>query len=115
MGKQLLNVIMDFMNEKKVEDVKIVDVSNLTPFASTYILCTAPSTRALGAMSDNLETHLLDNGFEIGKGDGTPESGWMIVNAGDVVIHFFTKGKREDMALDDLLEKANQKVRSTEA
>lgn len=110
MESKILKAVKAFMDERKVENVNVIDVSKLTPFATHYVLVTAPNPRALGAMSEMLEDELAKQNFSVRAKDGNSESGWVIVDAGEVVIHFFIEEKRAEMGLDDLLEKANSNL-----
>jgi ribosome-associated protein len=89
--------------DRKAEDVQVVDVRENTPFADYYVLATAPNEKALGAFAGYVEEALEKEGVEVGKLDGTPESGWIIVDAGNVIIHIFSEAKRKEIALDELL------------
>ena len=91
------------LEERKAEDVMVVDVRENTPFADYYVIATAPNEKALGAFADYVEEALEKEGVEVRKKDGTPDSGWVIVDAGPVVVHLFSEAKRKEIALDGLL------------
>ncbi|MCQ2742976.1 MAG: ribosome silencing factor [Bacilli bacterium] len=99
----------DFLDEHKAEDIKVVDVKDHTPFASYYIIATMPNTRALGAIADLLEDHLEENKIPVRGIDGTPDSGWVIVDAGQVVVHLFIEAKRQEIDLASVVSKRKNK------
>ncbi len=93
------------LDDHKAEDVAVVDVNGFSPFSSYYVLATATNVRHLGALSEALEEEFEKEGFESIKKDGIPESGWMIVEAGEVVVHLFIAVNRKEIDLEGLLEK----------
>ena len=113
---KLIKETKDLLEEKKGEDIKIIDVRQRTPFTDYYIIATAPNMRAIGAYADALEDFfqervedLRQSGFfERGEGylhsEGQPESGWVLVDAGEVVVHLFSAAKRQEMNLEDLFK-----------
>lgn len=96
---------VEILNQHKVADVKVIDVSEQTPFSSNYVLGTLDNERALAAVADDLAEKLEDSGFKIRSIEGTPNSGWVLVDADDVIVHLFMPYKRKELALEDLLEK----------
>lgn len=97
--------IRDFLDERKAEDIAVFDVSDISPFASYYVIATAPNHRALGAIAELLEDKLEQEGLMRGKAEGTADSGWIIVEAEDVIVHLFTGVNRKEFALEDLIAK----------
>jgi ribosome-associated protein len=104
-----VRIAKDDLEEHKAEDVAVVDVRNSTPFTDYYVIATAPNERALGALADEVEDALEKENIEVRKKEGLPESGWVIVDAGQVVIHLFISTKRKEIDLDSILKKALQK------
>ena len=97
--------ICDFLDERKAEDIAVFDVSGISPFASYYVIATAPNHRALGAIAELLEDKLEQEGLIRGKAEGTSDSGWIIVESEDVIVHLFTSVNRKEFALEDLIAK----------
>ena len=100
-----LEIAKKCLEDHKAEDIAVVDVEGFSPFSSYYVLATASNIRQLGALSENLEEEFEKAGFIELKKDGIPESGWMIVEAGEVVVHIFLDVNRKEIDLEGLLEK----------
>ncbi len=100
-----LELAKKVLEDHKAEDIAVVDVEGFSPFSSYYVLATATNVRHLGALSENLEEEFEKAGFTEIKKDGIPESGWMIVEAGEVVVHLFLDVNRKEINLEGLLEK----------
>ena len=94
---------VDCLSEHKAEDIVILDVSGKTPFASFFILATCLNERSLDSLAGILPDSLSEKGFHVSSVDGKSESGWIVVNAGEVVVQLFTEKQRKTINLDDLL------------
>src|SRR5574344_1523410 len=99
-----VKLIVDVLSDHKAEAIEVVDVKERTPFADFYVLATAPNAKALMGYPDDVEEALLKEKFEVRKVEGTPESEWVVIDAGPVVVQIFTEKKRQEMGLDDLLK-----------
>ena len=101
---KLIKETKDLLEEKKGEDIKIIDVRQRTPFTDYYILATAPNMRAIGAYADALEDFFQERVEDLRQSEGQPESGWVLVDAGEVVVHLFSAAKRQEMNLEELFK-----------
>lgn len=101
---KLIKETKDLLEEKKGEDIKIIDVRQRTPFTDYYILATAPNMRAIGAYADALEDFFHERVEDLRQSEGQPESGWVLVDAGEVVVHLFSAAKRQEMNLEELFK-----------
>ncbi|MBR6226093.1 MAG: ribosome silencing factor [Bacilli bacterium] len=101
---KLIKETKELLEDKKGEDIKIIDVRQRTPFTDYYILATAPNMRAIGAYADALEDFFQERVEDLRQSEGQPESGWVLVDAGEVVVHLFSAAKRQEMNLEDLFK-----------
>ena len=106
-----VNIAVKTLEDHKAEEVEVLNVQNLTPFADYYIVATAPNIRALGALADHLDEAYLNEGDPVRRIEGKPESEWVIVDAGEIVIHLFLKEKRSEIDLETLIKKATAKAK----
>ncbi len=89
--------------ENKGEDVKILDLREVTQAFDFFVIGSGTSRRQLHSISDE-----IDDLFEKELGDtrrsvsGYQESLWVVLDYGDVVIHLFEPETREFYALEDL-------------
>ena len=65
----------------------------------------------MGAIQDEIETALKKDGLKPHHREGTLDSGWMLLDFGDVIIHIFSPEEREFYQFDDLWSHAVQVVR----
>lgn len=101
-GEVMARAAADAADSKKAEDVTILDLRGMSPLTDFLVITTANSLPHLRAVRDEVEGEFRDkhNVRPIVR-DGSPESHWMILHYGDVVVHVFLKEKREFYALED--------------
>ena len=102
-SKEKADFIKKVLLDHKAEEVEIYPVADLTPFSEYYIIATAPNERALGAYAEALEEELEKIGEEVRAKEGTPNTGWTIVDSGEVMVHLFLEGTRGEMRLEQLI------------
>ena len=111
---QEVKIAVETLDEHKAEGISVIDVSSHSPFVSYYILATCSNVRALGAMKDILEEAFEKAGFQISAKEGEPDSGWVIVEAGEVLIHLFLEANRRELNLEELLSEIDNHYRKPE-
>ena len=98
----LARKIVDMLEERLAADIVLLDVSEVTLLADYFVLCTANSERQISALVGDLSKQLkAEAGRPFGI-EGQPESGWMLLDYGDVVVHVLSKEMREFYALEEL-------------
>lgn len=113
--EELLQLAVKILDDHKATEIVTADVSRVTPFASHYILATAPNVRALGAFADALEEEIEKAGGSVRAKDGEPESGWIVIDLNDVVVHLFLEWARAEIKLDELINRRKDETVSREA
>jgi ribosome-associated protein len=108
---ELARTIVSMLEERQGADILLLDVSEITILADYFILCSANSERQLRALSGDISKQLKG---EFGRPlniEGEPESGWVLIDYGDTVVHLFLPDVREFYALEDLWQAAKTVVR----
>ena len=75
------------------------------------MICTGTTERQLNALMDALVEGLHDEGAEPLRVEGTPESGWILVDLSDVIVHLFAPERRSYYRLEQLWSGAKVVVR----
>lgn len=102
---------MDVLENKKGEDILLLDLRDLAPFTDFFVICSGTSDRMLRALADaaieaaNLQYHIQ------GRLEGLPEDGWLLVDFGDVILHLFSPERRAYYRLEDLWSKGKVLLR----
>jgi len=90
------------LEERLAADILLLDVSAVTLLADYFVLCTANSERQINALVGDLSRQLkAEAGRPFGI-EGQADSGWMLLDYGDVVVHILSKEMREFYALEEL-------------
>jgi ribosome-associated protein len=99
------------MANKKAANVLMLDMKEVTLLADYYILCDGSSTRQMNAIAEELLEELKKSGSQRATVEGTPESGWMLIDFGSVVVHIFSPEKRAYYRLEELWQEAPTVIR----
>ncbi len=89
----------------------LLEVKEICGFADYFVLCSAESSRQVGVIADDIERSLKKEGVSPHHHEGTPESGWVLLDFGDVIVHVFSPSQREYYQLDRLWAEAKSLVR----
>jgi ribosome-associated protein len=88
--------------DKKAEDVLVLDVRGLTSYADYFVLMTADSDRQAGAIADNVDQKLKEQGAVKVGVEGYESGRWILIDYGDVVAHVFSRDARGFYDLEGL-------------
>ncbi len=102
----LLALICKALDEKKADDLRVLDVSEQSSITDFLILATGTSEPHLRALRVELEKVIDATGTKILGMDKGLESGWLVVDAFDIMIHVFTPENRKKYALENLWKDA---------
>ena len=100
--KSLSQICNNSLKDSKAENLLILDVSKISSFADTIIIATASSNRHAMSVSEKLVDCLKSNKFNILGVEGEIDSGWILVDCGDVVINIMRQEQREFYDLEGL-------------
>jgi ribosome-associated protein len=90
-------------DDKKATDLVLLDVADILAVVDLFLLVTTANDRQLKAVVDEIDRRAReDEGRRPLRREGTPESGWLLLDYGDVVCHLFTTDQRDFYALDRL-------------
>ena len=96
--------ILSILDDAKAENLKVVDLSNKSSIADSFIIATCRSTRHADATADDLTRKLKKMGIKCPNPEGRPQCDWIIVDAGSIIIHLFRHETRELYNLEKLWE-----------
>ena len=88
--------IIDIMEDKKAQDIKVYDMRGKSPFFDYSILCTGSSSRNIEAIASDIKKSLTT----IRNVEGLEECNWVLIDAGDIIVSVFSKDAREYYQLD---------------
>tara|TARA_B100000965_G_scaffold403880_1_gene433146 strand:+ start:1689 stop:2033 length:345 start_codon:yes stop_codon:yes gene_type:complete len=100
--ESLSNICNHSLFDSKAEDITLLDVKEVSSFADEIIIATANSNRHVISVSEKLVEALKENKINIIGVEGQPDSGWILVDCGDVVINIMRREQREFYDLESL-------------
>lgn len=95
------------LDDKKAEDLKVLDVRGKSSITNYLIIATATSDPHLNALSNELEKTLKENGFTNVGREYTPGSGWVVVGGFEFMAHIFLTEQRGMYGLEALWKDAD--------
>jgi ribosome-associated protein len=95
-------IVAQALLDMKAEHVRVLGVREISSIADFMVLATGSGDRHVRAMSDTVRLALREHGREILGSEGSKDSGWMVIDAADVVTHVFSRTMRRYYDLDGL-------------
>ena len=94
------------MEEKKGEDILLLDIHEVTQFADCFVICSGTSDRMLQALLDAAIDEVRESHRKKPRIEGEPRTGWLLADYGDVILHLFSPDRRAYYRLEDLWQEA---------
>ena len=117
MGRIILETIevarkaVEAASDKQASDILLLDARGVCSFADYFVICSGDSDRQIEAIRDEVGHMLKREGILPRHYEGTVDSGWLLIDFGDVIVHIFAPFEREYYQLDELWSQANPVVR----
>ncbi|HEY8838405.1 MAG TPA: ribosome silencing factor [Dehalococcoidia bacterium] len=103
--------LVDTLSDRQAEDITQIDISKVSTFADYFVIATAGNVRQMNALIDTLDREMKQAGVEMGSKEGDPESGWVLLDFEDVIVHLFSQEQREFYDLEGLWSRSAPLVR----
>ena len=99
----LAHTIVNILDEKKGDDILLLDLLGVCSFADYFIIATGVSERTIRALADDVVRGVRKVHQVRPRGEeGEPASGWVLLDYGDVSVHLFSEEMRDFYRLEDL-------------
>jgi ribosome-associated protein len=85
----LKDLIIDILDDAKAEQPVTIDLAGRSPMADYMVIASGRSDRHVGAVAEQLRTKLKQRGIDGIRLEGLPHCDWVLVDAGDVIVHVF--------------------------
>lgn len=99
---QLAKAAVDTASDKKAFDVLLLDIREVTTIADYFVICSANNTRQVQAIAEAIDEELEKQGAILLNREGGADSGWLLLDFGDIIVHIFEPQEREYYRLDRL-------------
>lgn len=98
----LAQKIYYILDNKKLDDIQVLDVHEITTLADIFIIVTGSNTRQTKALVDELEDALSEENIEVIQKEGYQTANWILMDYGNVIVHVLYKEDAEFYGLDRL-------------
>jgi len=105
---ELANLLIDSIMEKKGSEITLLDLREQTVFADYFLICSGENDRQLRAIANNVALTAKQNGRVLANNiEGNAETGWVLVDFGDLIVHVFDPEQRHYYDLEELWNEAH--------
>ncbi len=104
-AEEQVQKIVQALEDRKGTDVKVYDVRGKSQLADFFVVATGAAAPHLKALIAESQAVMKDAGVMSYRTSGDPESGWIVVDYIDVVVHVFSPEARQYYALEKLWTK----------
>lgn len=103
LSRKLAQLCRALADDKKAEDIVVLDVHELSSVTDYFVLATGTSEPHLRAIASNIsDTLAADHGLRPAAVDGSPKANWVVLDYFDVIVHVMRKETREKFDLEGL-------------
>jgi len=106
--KKLALKIRELADEKKAEDIVVLDISKSSSLANYFVITHGNNTRHVRTIAEHVEAELKRQGESAYRSEGFQEGRWALLDYSSVILHVFYKDIREFYALERLWGDAKQ-------
>ncbi len=91
---KMAKLAIDALEDKKAEDIKIIDISEVSVLADYFLIAGGNNHSQIQALCNNVEEKLGRAGYPVKQVEGYDTANWILMDFGDVIIHIFDKENR---------------------
>ena len=88
-GDELLDFVLKELDEDQAQEVVTIDLAGKSSIADHMVIASGRSTRQVASIAQKLAEKLKQNGYGPVKLEGLPAADWVLLDAGDIVVHLF--------------------------
>ena len=107
-SKELALAIAAALDEKKGQEIKVLETGHLTTLADYFVICTATSTTQIKTLSDKSEKAAEELGEQLHHSEGYRDGAWVLLDFSSVVVHLFIDEARKFYDLERLWADATE-------
>ena len=93
-SKLMAKLAYKALDDKKGEDIKVIDISEISVLADYFIIANGTNDSQVRALVESVEEELDKAGFEVKQREGYGLGSWVLLDYGSIIVHVFDKEKR---------------------
>lgn len=97
-----LSTIVKALDSKRAEDIRIIEIGDLTIVADYFVIANGTSSTQTKALAEEVEFKMSQLGIEPNRTEGYQGATWVVLDYGDIIVHVFYKETRDRYNLERL-------------
>lgn len=93
-ARELAKLIVHSLEEKKAEDIRIIDISKISTITDYFIIANGTNRNQVQALADNVGEDCHKAGYALHQTEGYNSANWILMDYSDVIVHIFSKEDR---------------------
>jgi len=92
--KEYVNTVIKALEDKKAEDVTVIDIHEISVLADYFIIANGTNINQVQALADNVSQELAKNGCQTKQTEGYQNANWILMDYHDFIVHIFDRESR---------------------
>ena len=105
---EIAREVAEVASDTLATNITVLDISQISSFADVFVVCSADNVRQLNALREAIAMRLNELGVRTKRAEGIAETGWILLDYGDVIVHLFTEEQRMFYRLEDVWSEAQK-------
>lgn len=93
-AKEMVKTAVAALQDKKGEDIRVIDISGVTVIADYFIIASGSNPNQVQALVDNVEEQMYMAGYDDPRVEGYNTASWVLLDYNDVIVHVFSQDDR---------------------
>ena len=93
-AKEMVKTAVAALQDKKGEDIRVIDISGVTVIAYYFIIASGSNPNQVQALVDNVEEQMYKAGYDDPRVEGYNTASWVLLDYNDVIVHVFSQDDR---------------------
>ena len=93
-AKEMVKTAVAALQDKKGEDIRVIDISGVTVIADYFIIASGSNPNQVQALVDNVEEQIYKAGYDDPRVEGYNTASWVLLDYNDVIVHVFSQDDR---------------------
>lgn len=103
---QIARLAVDVASDKKATEIVLLDLQGVSSITDYFVICTGNNSRQIRAIATAIDEKMSEVGLSAFHREGAPDSGWLLLDYSDVIVHIFSPKEREYYRLERLWSNA---------
>jgi len=105
------NIAVELASKKQASNIVLLDISKISTFADMFIILTVGSIPQMKTIIEEIRKTFKEIGVNINHKEGKDDSGWVLLDYGNLVVHLFKSKERELFQLESLWNNGQELIR----